>query len=385
MPPKAPSRASRAVQPRAGGRRKGRAMLRAGRSLDHRSERAPGRAPAKTKNIAWRELGFRYLDTGGFVRADFRDGRWSKPELCRGASMTVHVAATCFHYGQACFEGLKAFRQQSGRIACFRADAHARRMKLSAERLVMVPPPEKLFLEAVRTIVAENFAYVPPFGTGATFYVRPLLIGTSAVIGVHPSDDYSFIVLGLPVGPYYKDGMVPVPAFVQEKYDRAAPHGVGHIKAAGNYAAGLLGDMEVKEQGYPVSLYLDSATHTLIDEFGTSNFIGITRDGRYVTPKSDSILESVTNDSLRTIAREMGLRVEHRPIRWSEIPDFAEIGACGTAAVITPISSITRGKETLRFGAEDKPGPTLQRLYDAIQSIQYGKIEDAHRWMMPVE
>ena len=334
--------------------------------------------------ISWKELGFRYLDTGVFVRADFRHGAWSSPELGVGASLSLHIAATCLHYGQACFEGLKAFRQTSGRVACFRADAHARRMAMSAERLAMTPPPESLFLDAARLIVARNDAYVPPFGTGATFYVRPLLIGTSAVIGVHPSDDYAFIVFGMPVGPYYKDGMVPVRAHVQERYDRAAPHGVGHIKAAGNYAAGLVGDIEVKEKGFPVSLYLDSASHTLIDEFGTSNFIGITRDGRYVTPKSDSILESVTNDSLRAIARDLGLKVEHRPVRWDEIENFAEIGACGTAAVITPISSITRGNKTLRFGPEDKPGKTLQRLYDEIQAIQYGKIPDRHNWMMPV-
>ena len=334
--------------------------------------------------ITWKDLGFRYLDTGVFVRADFRDGAWSSPAPSDGASMTLHIAATCLHYGQACFEGLKAFRQANGQVACFRPDAHARRLIMSARRLAMVPPPENLFLDAVGQIVTRNDAYVPPFGTGATFYVRPLLIGTSSVIGVHPSDDYAFIVFGMPVGPYYKDGMVPVRAYVQESYDRAAPHGVGHVKAAGNYAAGLVGDMEVREKGYPVSLYLDAATHTLIDEFGTSNFIGITRDGAYVTPKSESILESVTNDSLRMIARDLGLRVEHRPVRWSEIENFAEIGACGTAAVITPICSITRGNTTLRFGSEDKPGKTLQRLYDEIQAIQYGKTNDQHNWMMPV-
>jgi branched-chain amino acid aminotransferase len=288
------------------------------------------------------------------------------------------------HYGQTCFEGLKAFRQTDGRVACFRPDAHAKRMIMSGERLAMVPAPESLFLEAVRTIVAKNDAYVPPSDTGATLYIRPLLLGTGAVIGVHPSDEYAFIVFAMPVGPYYKDGMVPVPAYVQEDYDRAAPHGVGHVKAGGNYAAGLIGDMAVKEKGYPVSLYLDSATHSLIDEFGTSNFIGITRDGRYVTPKSSSILESVTNDSLRRLAADMGLKVEHRPVRWDEIENFAEIGACGTAAVITPISSITRGGKTLRFGPEDKPGKTLQRLYDEIQGIQYGKLPDRHGWMMPV-
>jgi branched-chain amino acid aminotransferase len=334
--------------------------------------------------ISWKELGFRYLDTGVFVRADFRHGAWSAPALATGTGINLHIAATCLHYGQSCFEGLKAFRQIGGRVACFRADRHARRMITSAERLAMAPVPEPLFLEAVRTIVGKNDAYVPPYGTGATLYVRPLLIGTGAVIGVHPSDEYAFIVFAMPVGPYYKDGMVPVHAYVQEAYDRAAPHGVGHVKAAGNYAAGLVGDIEVKEKGYPVSLYLDSATHTLIDEFGTSNFIGITRDGRYVTPKSPSILESVTNASLRTLAADLGLVVEHRPVRWDEIETFAEIGACGTAAVITPICSITRGSKTLRFGDEEKPGPTLQRLYDEIQAIRYGKIADRHGWMMPV-
>jgi branched-chain amino acid aminotransferase len=334
--------------------------------------------------ISWKELGFRYLDTGVHARADFRHGAWSDVALRTGTSLTLHIAATCLHYGQACFEGLKAFRQASGRVACFRADTHARRMRISAERLAMAPVPEKLFLDTVRLIVAKNDAYVPPFGTGATLYIRPLLIGTSAVIGVHPSDEYAFIVFAMPVGPYYKDGMVPVPAYVQEDYDRAAPHGVGHVKAAGNYAAGLVGDMEVKQKGYPVSLYLDAATHSLIDEFGTSNFIGITRDGRYVTPKSPSILESVTNDSLRRIAGDLGLKVEHRPVRWDEIEDFVEIGACGTAAVITPIASITRGEKTLHFGSPDRPGKTLQRLYDEIQGIQYGKIPDRYGWMMPV-
>jgi len=334
--------------------------------------------------ISWKELGFRYLDTGVYARADFRRGVWSAVELCSGASLSIHIAATCLHYGQACFEGMKAFRQISGRVACFRPDAHARRMKRTAERLAMVPPTESLFLDTVRMLVAQNDAYVPPVETGATLYVRPLLIGTSPVIGVHPSADFAFVVFAMPVGPYYKDGMVPVPAYVQEDYDRAAPHGVGHVKAAGNYAAGLVGEIEVKAKGFPVSLFLDSATHSLIDEFGTSNFIGITRDGRYVTPKSASILESITNDSLMVIARDLGLTVEHRPVRWDEIEDFVEVGACGTAAVITPISSITRGDKTLYFGSEDKPGKTLQRLYDEIQGIRHGTIADRYGWMMPV-
>src|SRR6185312_16191344 len=212
--------------------------------------------------ISWKELGFRYLVCRLLLEKKNRSGAWTKPALSSGASLNIHIAATCFHYGQACFEGLKAFRQKSGRVACFRADAHARRMVTSAQRLVMMPPPPEMFLEAVRLIVGKNDAYVPPFGTGATLYVRPLLIGTSAVIGVQASDEYAFIIFAMPVGPYYKNGMVPVPAYVQENYDRAAPHGVGHVKAAGNYAAGMIADREVKEKGFPVSLYLDSATHT---------------------------------------------------------------------------------------------------------------------------
>jgi branched-chain amino acid aminotransferase len=334
--------------------------------------------------ISWNELGFRYVDTGMFVRADFRNGAWSAPEARAASSIQLPIAATCLHYGQACFEGLKAFRQQGGAVACFRANAHAQRMQRSAKRLVMVPPPEHLFLEAVELAIARNTAYVPPYGTGASLYVRPLLIGTSPVIGVHPSDDYTFIVFVMPVGPYYKNGMMPVHAYVQENYDRAAPRGVGAIKAAGNYAASLVADQEMRDKGYQISLFLDAATHSFVDEFGTSNFIGITRDGAYVTPKSDSILASVTNDSLMALARDMGLRVEQRPIRWSEIGDFLELGACGTAAVITPVCSITRGDATLRFGSEDAPGQTLQRLYNEIQAIQYGTRRDRYNWMTPV-
>lgn len=332
--------------------------------------------------IAWQDLGFRYVDTGTFVKAEYRHGAWSPPERCAGATIPVHIAATCLHYGQACFEGLKAFRRADGMVAAFRPDAHARRLVQTAQRLAMVAPDEALFLEAVRTVIKNNQAYIPPFGTEASFYVRPLLIGSGAVIGVHPSDEYLFLVFGMPVGPYYRNGMQPVLAYVQERYDRAAPRGVGHIKAAGNYAAGLVGDQEVRDKGYQVALYLDAATHSFVDEFGTSNFIGITRDGRYVTPKSESILESVTNASLRTIAAELGLRVEQRPVRFDEIEDFAEIGACGTAAVITPIHAIARGDKTLYFGSPDRPGETLQRLYNEIQGIQYGRIPDRHHWMM---
>jgi branched-chain amino acid aminotransferase len=335
-----------------------------------------------TDIIEWNNLGFCHVDTGHFVAAEYRDGRWSPLKQCQGGTITLSVAATCLHYGQACFEGLKAFRQIDGSVAAFRPDAHARRLIKTAHRLAMIPPNEAMFVEAVRTLLKISLAHIPPVGSDASFYIRPLLIGTQAVIGVQPSNAYVFLMFGMPVGPYYHHGLRPVSAYVHERYDRAAPRGVGHVKAAGNYAAGLVGDREVHEMGYDVSLYLDSATHTFVDEFGTSNFMAITGDGRYVTPRSESILESVTNISLQTIAADLGLRVERRPVPWSELDSFAEVAACGTAAVITPIHSITRGDETHRFGSSDQPGPTLQRLYDEIQGIQYGRRPDRHGWML---
>lgn len=331
--------------------------------------------------ISWENLGFSYVDTGVFIRSDFRGGQWSTPEVCSGASISLPIAATCLHYGQACFEGLKAFRRADKTVAAFRPDAHARRFATTAGRLAMVAPDEALFMNAIRLLLKNNERYVPPYGTNATFYVRPLLIGSSPIIGVRPSDDYMFILFGTPVGPYYRGGMQPVRAYVQERYDRAAPRGVGHVKAAGNYAAGLLGDKDVHDKGYQVAMYLDAATHSFIDEFGTSNFIGITADGVYVTPKSDSILESVTNASLRTIAADLGMKVEHRPVRWDELGNFVEVGACGTAAVITPIHAITRGDSTRTFGQPDRPGPVLEKLYNEIQGIQFGRLPDRHHWM----
>lgn len=335
-----------------------------------------------TEAISWDDLGFRYVDTAAFVKAEYRRGRWSPLEVCTGGTITLSVAAACLHYGQACFEGLKAFRQKDGSVAAFRPDANARRLIRTAERLAMVAPDEALFLAAMRALIRSNYAYIPPAGTAASFYIRPVLIGTQSVIGVHRSEEYVFLMFGVPVGPYYRSGMRPLKAYVQERYDRAAPRGVGHVKAAGNYAAGLVGDGEVHAMGYDVPLYLDSATHTLVDEFGTSNFIGITADRRYVTPKSDSILESVTNLSLQTIAADLGMPVERRPIPWAEVETFAEVGACGTAAVIASIHTITRGDMTLRFGEPDRPGPVLERLYNEIQGIQYGRLADRHGWMM---
>ena len=336
-------------------------------------------------SLDWSNLGFKYLQTDAYVRADFADGKWGALETYSDPMFNIHIAAVCLHYGQACFEGLKAFRRKDGTVAVFRPDENARRMIDTAKRSVMEPPTKELFIESVKKAAALNIDWVPPYGTGASFYIRPVLIGVSPQIGVAPSAEYALITMGMPVGPYYKDGFFPVKAYVQEDYDRAAPKGVGNVKVAGNYAAGMRGDIEGKHKGYSICLYLDSARHKYIDEFGTSNFFGITRDNRFVTPESGSILPSITNKSIQTIAADMGLKVERRPVEFDELPDFKEVGACGTAAVITPIYSITRGDKVFTFGKENEVGETLTRLFKEIQGIQYGEIKDRYGWMLPVE
>ncbi len=339
-------------------------------------------APLK---IDWRNLGFQYTQTESYVRVDYTNGRWGDIQVCKDPSISLHVAATCLHYGQACFEGLKAFRQVDGSIAVFRPEENARRMISTADRVLMVAPTEEIFIDAVKKVIALNQEWVPPFGTGASLYLRPFLIGTSPHVGVHPSEDYSFIVLCMPVGPYYRNGFLPVKAYIQEDFDRAAPKGVGNVKVAGNYAAGMRGDFDGKDRGYPICLYLDSASHTYIDEFGTSNFLGITKDNKYVTPASNSILPSITNKSLQVIAAEdFKMKVERRQIHVTELSDFAEIGACGTAAVITPVYSVVHGSKTYTFGNENKAGDILTRFFKEIQGVQYGEIEDRHNWMMKV-
>jgi branched-chain amino acid aminotransferase len=315
----------------------------------------------------------------------YKNGTWGPLEKQTEPYIPLHIGATCLHYGQECFEGLKAFRRKDGSVAMFRPDQNAQRLISSAQRLVMVGPPEELFIDAVKTAVRENIDFVPPYGTGATLYIRPLLIGTTPRVGLKASEEFLFIVLVTPVGPYYKEGFYPVRAYVQEHFDRAAPQGVGHIKAGGNYAAGYMGDLDGKKKGFPICLYLDSANHLFIDEFGTSNFFGIKPSGTYVTPRSTSILPGITNKSLITIAADFGMTVERRPIHISELENFSEIGACGTAAVITPVHSITWRDREYRFGKEKEAGETLTRFYLEIQGIQYGEREDRHGWMVGVE
>ncbi|MFW6253787.1 MAG: branched-chain amino acid aminotransferase [Chitinivibrionales bacterium] len=334
--------------------------------------------------LDWKNLEFAYMDTGAYVTVTYRDDSWGAIKTESKAHIPLHIAATALHYGQACFEGMKAFRQKDGSVAIFRPEENARRLINTAERLVMKAPSVDLFIDAVKKAVEINTDFVPPYGTGASLYIRPLLIGISPQVGIHASEEYLFAVLAMPVGPYYKDGFFPVDAMVQEIYDRAAPRGVGHVKAAGNYAAGMRGDMDAKSKGFPICLYLDAATHTYVEEFGTSNFIGITGDKKYITPDSQSILPSITNQSLQVIAQDLGFSVERRRIPVDSLDQFSEVGACGTAAVITPVHSIRHDRKVYTFGSADKAGENLTRFFHEIQGIQYGEIEDRHGWMVKV-
>lgn len=331
-------------------------------------------------NIDWQALGFSYLQTRSHIQYTYRDEKWDQGVLCTAPYTQIHIAATALHYGQAAFEGLKAFACKDGQVRVFRVDENAKRMASSAHRLLMPEVPAALFEEAVMRVVADNRDYVPPYGTGGALYIRPLLFGSGARIGVQPADEYTFIVLVVPVGNYYKGGLQPVTAIIQDEYDRAAPLGIGHVKAAGNYATDMYPSKVAKAKGIPVCLYLDAREHRYVEEFGTSNFIAITHDRHYVTPASVSILPSITNLTLMTLAAEAGLVVERRPVLYEELGQFAEIAACGTAVVITPVNRILRGKQELTIGVHDGCGPVLQQLYQTVRGIQVGDLPDPHHW-----
>ena len=335
-------------------------------------------------DIDWQNLGFTYMQTRSHIRYTWRNGAWDSGELHEDPTIKIHIAATALHYGQACFEGLKAFSLKDGSVAVFRMGDNARRMQASAARTLMQAPSEEIFSDAVLRVVAANRDYVPPYGSGGSLYIRPLLIGSGARIGVAPADEYTFIVLVTPVGNYYKKGLLPVSAMVVPGYDRAAPDGVGAAKVAGNYAADMVPNRIAREAGCPINLYLDSREHTYIDEFGTSNFIGITKDGRYVTPASSSILASITNQTLMTLAQDSGMPVEQRPVALGEVRDMAEVGACGTAVVITPVNRIVHGDTIYKIGPDDACGPVLNQLYNTVRGIQTGDLPDRHGWLRNV-
>ena len=335
------------------------------------------------QNINWGELGFEFMQTRSNIRFHYADGKWGEAELTGNFNITVSVAANAFHYGQAAFEGGKAFQTADGRICIFRPDENGKRLNSSARRLMMPEFPVERFVEAVQQVVADNADFVPPYGTGGALYIRPVMFGVSPTIGVSPSKEYELVIMVMPVGPYYKGGIKPVDAMVSRDFDRAAPRGTGMIKAAGNYAASLLPSKLAKEKHCPIALFLDPATRTYIDEWSTSNFCAVSKEGHYVTPKSDSILPSITNKSIRTVATDLGIVVEERPVLVEELADFAEVGALGTAVVITPVGRIFDGDKVYDYH-QTEIGPVLKRLYDEMTGIQKGVRPDKHNWLVEV-
>lgn len=334
------------------------------------------------KNIDWANLGFGYIETEKRYVSDFKDGAWDAGRLTEDATVTMSECAGVLQYAQTVFEGLKAYTTEDGHIVCFRPDLNAERMENSAKRLEMPVFPKERFIEAVDEVVKANTAYVPPYGSGATFYLRPYMFGINPVIGVKPATDYQFRIFGTPVGPYFKGGAKPLTIKVSD-FDRAAPNGTGHIKAGLNYAMSLHAIVTAHEEGYDENMYLDPATRTKVEETGGANFLFVTKDNKVVTPKSSSILPSITRRSLIIVAKEyLGLEAEEREITLEEVRDFAECGLCGTAAVISPVGKIVdHGKEICMPSGMTEMGPITKKLYDTLTGIQMGRIEDKFGWV----
>ncbi len=332
-------------------------------------------------NTDWKNLPFGYVKTDYNVRCYYRDGKWGELEISSKDHIDIHIAATCLHYGQEAFEGMKAFRGKDGRIRLFRWQENAKRMAESAEGIFMATVPELLFKEAIVKAVLMNKRYVPPHGTGAALYIRPLLLGTGAQIGVKPANEYLFMVFVTPVGPYFKEGFNPVKIAIVKDTDRAAPLGTGNLKVGGNYAASLRGVMKAINAGYSSPMYLDAREKRYIDEIGAANFYGI-KNNTYITPKSDSILPSITNKSVMTIAGDMGLKVERRSVAIDELETFEEAGACGTAAIIAPIGEVhdLETGTTINYCKDGKPGPVSTVIYNRLLGIQFGDEEDKFGW-----
>ena len=337
------------------------------------------------KDIDWGSLGIGYIETDYRYLSSFKDGKWDEGALITDPNVTLNECACVFQYAQTVFEGLKAYTTEDGRTVTFRPDLNAERINQSAARLKMPVLPEGRFIEAVKMVVKANEDFVPPFGSGASLYVRPYIMGTNAVIGVKPADEYQFRILVTPVGPYFKGGAKPLTIRVSD-YDRAAPNGTGHIKAGLNYAMSLYAIVDAHEQGFAENMYLDSATRTKVEETGGANFIFVTRDGKVVTPKSNTILPSITRRSLIQVAKEyLGLEAEEREITLEEVKDMAECGLCGTAAVISPVGKINdHGKEICFPSGMDEMGPITKKLYDTLTGIQMGKIKAPEGWIVEI-
>ncbi|MDY2633111.1 MAG: branched-chain amino acid aminotransferase [Prevotella sp.] len=338
------------------------------------------------KNFDWATLPFGYIKADYNVRCYYRDGKWGEIEVSSDENITMSIAATCLHYGQEGFEGLKAYRGKDGKVRLFRVEDNAARMQSTARGLLMPEVPTELFVEMAKKVVTLNKDYIPPYETGATLYLRPLLIGTGAQVGVKAADEYAFLIFVTPVGPYFKGGFKCNPYVIVREYDRAAPLGTGCYKVGGNYAASMLASKFAHDKGYAAEFYLDAKEKKYMDECGAANFFGI-KDNTYITPKSSSILPSITNRSLMQLAEDLGLKVERRPIPEEELETFEEAGACGTAAVISPISYIDDLDNNKRytFSKDGEPGPVSEKLYNRLRGIQYGTEEDKHGWITFVE
>lgn len=339
-----------------------------------------------TVEIDWDNLGFEYHKLPYRYVSYYKDGQWDNGQLSEDATLHISEASPALHYGQQAFEGLKAYRTKDGSIQLFRPDRNAARLQATADRLLMPQVPTEQFIDAVKQVVKANEDYVPPYGTGATLYLRPLLIGVGDIIGVKPANEYIFTVFAMPVGAYFKGGLVPTNFIVSEDYDRAAPYGTGAAKVGGNYAGSLLPGKQAKANGYSDVIYLDPATHTKIEEVGAANFFGITADNEFVTPLSPSILPSITKYSLLELAeKRLGMTVIEGDVPIAELDRFVEAGACGTAAVISPIGGIQFKDKRHVFYSETEVGPVTRRLYDELVGIQFGDIEAPEGWIVKVD
>ena len=338
------------------------------------------------KDIDWHNLGFGYVKTDKRYVSNFKDGAWDDGALISDDTITISECAGVLQYAQTVFEGLKAYTTEDGHVVCFRPDLNAERLEQSAKRLEMPTFPQDRFVDAIVQTVKANIDYVPPYGSGATLYIRPYMFGTNAVIGVKPADEYQFRVFTTPVGPYFKGGAKPITIRVSD-FDRAAPHGTGHIKAGLNYAMSLHAIVDAHNQGFAENVYLDAATRSKIEETGGANILFITKDNKVVTPKSNSILPSITRRSLLIVAKEyLGLEVEEREVYLDEVKDFAECGLCGTAAVISPVGKINdHGKEICFPSGMEEMGPITKKLYETLTGIQMGRIEAPKGWIKVIE
>ena len=335
------------------------------------------------KNIDWSSLGFGYVKTDWRYVANYKDGKWDDGVLTDDGTITMSECAGVLQYAQTCFEGLKAYTTKDGKVVCFRPDLNAERMVSSCEKLKMPVFPEERFVEAVRKVVEANKEWVPPYGSGASLYLRPFMFGYDAVIGVKPANEYQFRIFATPVGPYFKGGVKPLTVRISN-LDRAAPRGTGHVKAGLNYAMSLYNIVDAHEQGYDENIYPDSATRTYIEETGGANIIFVTKDGTVVTPKSDTILPSITRRSLMHVAEHiLGMKVEQRKVRVDELSDFVECGLCGTAAVISPVGKIVDHGREIVYGMDDM-GPVTKKLYETLRGIQMGEIAAPEGWIVEI-